>query len=89
MVMVIDDDDASERPTLPAPYPDPRFNLCFETPAEQFFAMGEGPLELGFAVPADDELAEWWTAQRRHFFATWVAGIMALCVAVLLFGALR
>jgi hypothetical protein len=37
----------------------------------------------------EQELSEWWTSQRRRAHASWVAGVMAICVGVLLLGVLR
>ena len=71
-------EDLHERPTLPAPQP---VSLRFETPAEQFFTAGIDVEE--------DELLVWWTEQRRRAYTPWVAGVMALCVAVLVVGVIR
>ena len=79
----VDYDDENERPTVP--------NFRFDTPAEQFFAVGQRAQDVARDAAArdDEELTEWWAAQRRAAHTWWVAALMALCVAMLVFGAAR
>ena len=90
----VDDDQVPTRrmgeiPTLPSAIalqivPD------FDSQAERFFsstppdALDTGAIMAGYAL--DEEIAAWWVGQRRRSLSRWVAGIMAMCVALLAFG---
>lgn len=99
----MDDTDENERPTVPAirvtkrpkslrKYRPVGPNIRFDTPAEQFFNAGQNANDAALAIAAsdaDDELSEWWAAQRRAAHTWWVAALMALCLAMLVIGAGR
>ena len=98
-----DSGDENERPTVPAirltrrPKPLRKYrpvgpNVRFDTPAERFFAAGQRATHAAVAtaaIEADEELSEWWAAQRRAAHTWWVAALMAVCVAMLVLGAGR
>jgi hypothetical protein len=90
--------DEHERPTLvspqrfllPHPPARPASTLGFDGDSERFFLAGDGAFDGTATLDAPSEqedVWEWWGAQRRKTLAPYVAALVAVCVLLLAAGA--
>lgn len=83
------EDDIPTLPAFPVPgvreaapcFPAaPRKPLVIDTASEGFFAVG---LAMNDVAPTDDEVAAWWTAQRRRDLTRYVLAVVVVCLGIL------
>ena len=64
-------------------------HVRFDHTAEGFFASAHDALATAAADATDEEVSQWWLAERRRELAPWVGTIIALCVVMLIASALQ